>query len=192
MKVFVATPLYNQVTAEYAQSLMMAALDCKERGIEIVPNIVRNSCFVDIARRVLVKNFLETDCTHRLFIDSDIGYDDNSLEDQFAILGLSDSANVVAFYDKNNWIVRAAWNWRDEFLSATCCGGLGQPNPLYTEEYDQLDAIVSYTFGNGITLFAEGFNLTDEYLRLRGRNPDMLRFVTQTGRRYGLGVRWTY
>jgi len=41
-------------------------------------------------------------------------------------------------------------------------------------------------------VFAEGFNLTDEYLRLSGRNEDMLRFVTQTGPRYGLGVRWTY
>jgi TonB-dependent receptor len=125
-------------------------------------------------------------------VDSDIGYDDNSLDDQFAILGLSDSANVVAFYDKNGWIARAAWNWRDEFLSATCCGGLGQPNPLYTEEYSQLDAIVSYSFENGVTVFAEGFNLTDEYLRLRARNADMVRFATQTGRRYGIGVRWTY
>jgi TonB-dependent receptor len=125
-------------------------------------------------------------------VDSDIGYDNNSTEDQFAILGLSDSANVVAFYDKNGWIARAAWNWRDEFLSATCCGGLGQPNPMYTEEYHQLDAIVSYTFENGVTLFAEGFNLTDEYLRLRARNPNMVRFVTQTGPRYGIGVRWTY
>ena len=61
-----------------------------------------------------------------------------------------------------------------------------------TEEYQQLDGIVSYTFENGVTLFAEAFNLTDEYSRAVGRNPNMARFVTQTGRRYGLGVRWTY
>jgi TonB-dependent receptor len=125
-------------------------------------------------------------------VDSDIGYDNNSLDDQFAILGLSDSANVVAFYDKHGWIARLAWNWRDEFLANTGLGGLGQPNPTYTEEYQQLDGIVSYTFGNGVTLFAEAFNLTDEYARAVGRNSNMARFVTQTGRRYGLGVRWTY
>jgi TonB-dependent receptor len=125
-------------------------------------------------------------------VDSDIAYDNNTVDDQFAILGLSDSANVIAFYDKNDWIVRAAWNWRDQFLSSTCCGGLGQPNPMYTQEYWQLDAIISYTFTNGITLFAEGFNLTDETLRLVGRNENMVRFVTQTGPRYGLGIRWTY
>ena len=125
-------------------------------------------------------------------VDSDIAYDNFSVEDQFAILGLSDSANVVGFYDKNGWIARVAWNWRDQFLANTGLGGIGQPNPTYTEEYWQLDAIVSYTFENGVTLFAEGFNLTDEYSRAVGRNSNMARYVTQTGPRYGLGVRWTY
>jgi TonB-dependent receptor len=125
-------------------------------------------------------------------VDSDAEYDNNSTGDQFAILGLSDSANVVAFYDKYDWIVRFAWNWRDDFLANTRPGGIGQPNPTYTEAYQQLDGIVSYTFENGITLFAEAFNLTDEYSRAVGRNPNMARYVTQTGRRYGLGVRWTY
>jgi TonB-dependent receptor len=124
-------------------------------------------------------------------VDADIGYDDGSLDDQFAILGLSDSANVVGFYDKNGWIVRLAWNWRDEFLSGTVDGN-GIPNPVYTEEYAQLDAIVSYTFGNGMTVFAEGFNLTDEYLRLHSRTEEQIEFVTQLGPRYGVGFRWVY
>ena len=65
--------------------------------------------------------------------------------------------------------------------------------PLYTEEYGQLDAIVSYTFEKqGLTVFAEGFNLTDEYIRVRVRAPEQSAFVTQTGPRYGIGVRWTY
>jgi TonB-dependent receptor len=125
-------------------------------------------------------------------VDSDIAYDNNSVEDQFAIPGLSDSANLVAFYEKHGWLARLAWNWRDAFLTSTCCGGQGQPNPIYVDEYKQLDAIVSYTFENGVILFAEGFNLTDEYSRLYGRNENMVRFITQTGPRYGLGVRWTY
>ena len=79
MKVFVATPLRDTVTAEYAQSLFYAGLDCASRGIEIVPAIVRNSCFVDIARSVLVKLFLDTDCTHLLFLDSDIGFESHAL-----------------------------------------------------------------------------------------------------------------
>ena len=79
MKVFVATPLRDTVTAEYAQSLFYAGLDCKERGIEVVLNIIRHSCFIDIARSTLVKYFLESDCTHLFFIDSDIGFEAHAL-----------------------------------------------------------------------------------------------------------------
>ena len=79
MKVFVATPYRDSVTAEYAQSLFYAGRHCSGRGIEVVPNIIRNSCFVDIARSVLVKTFLESDCTHLLFIDADIGYESHAI-----------------------------------------------------------------------------------------------------------------
>lgn len=122
-------------------------------------------------------------------VDSDIGYDNLSLTDQFAVVGLSDSANLVAFYEKYNWTVRLAYNWRDGFLATTAFEG---PNPLYNDDYAQLDALVSYEFQNGVTVFAEGFNLTDEYIRVHGRADLMTNFVTQTGPRYGLGVRWTY
>ena len=79
MKVFVATPYRDSVTAEYAQSLFYAGRYCAARGIEVVPSIIRNSCFVDIARSVLVKIFLESDCTHLLFIDADIGYESHAI-----------------------------------------------------------------------------------------------------------------
>jgi len=79
MKVFIATPIRDYVTAEYAQSLFYAGLDCKGRDIEIIPNIIRNSCFIDLARSVLVHQFLQTDCTHLFFIDSDIGYEPHAI-----------------------------------------------------------------------------------------------------------------
>jgi TonB-dependent receptor len=125
------------------------------------------------------------------FVDSNIGYDDAATNNQFAILGLSDTANLVAFYDKNGWIGRVAWNWRDKFLSETQDGN-GIANPVYTDSYSQLDAIVSYTFNNGITLFAEGFNLTDEYSNSFSRNENQVEYITQQGPRYGIGLRWTY
>jgi TonB-dependent receptor len=122
-------------------------------------------------------------------VNSDLAYDNASLNDQFAIEGLSDSANLVAFYEKYNFTARVAYNWRDNFLASRSFEG---PNPLYTDEYAQLDGIVSYMFDNGLTVFVEGFNLTDEYIRVHGRGDLMTNFVTQTGRRYGIGLRWTY
>jgi TonB-dependent receptor len=124
-------------------------------------------------------------------VDSNLAYDDLSLGAQFAIEGLADSANLVGFYDKNNWIVRAAYNWRDDFLNARFDGN-GLPNPMYTQAYGQIDALVSYSFESGWTVFAEGFNLTDEYIRQYGRTELQTTFVTTTGRRFGLGARWNF
>ena len=125
-------------------------------------------------------------------VDSNIAYDNGSTNDQFAILGLSDSANAVLFYDKNGWIARLAYNWRDDFLAGTFDGN-GIANPVYIEAYGQLDAIVSYTFGeSGLTVFAEGFNLTDEYSRSFSRRSEQVEYVTALGPRYGIGLRWVY
>jgi TonB-dependent receptor len=59
---------------------------------------------------------------------------DNSLNPsigQFALPGLSDSANAVLFYDKNGFQARVAYNWRDEFYAG------GAFDPTYVEEYGQ-------------------------------------------------------
>ena len=48
-------------------------------------------------------------------VDIDIGADPSI--DQFALLGLSDSANVTLIYDKNGISARLAYNWRDKFLT---------------------------------------------------------------------------
>lgn len=124
-------------------------------------------------------------------VNSDLAYDNLSLGPQFAIEGLADSANLIAFYDKNGWIARVAYNWRDDFLTARFDGN-GLPNPMYTQSYGQIDALLSYQITDDWTIYAEGFNLTNEYLRLYGRAEPQTTFVTTTGRRYGIGARWTF
>jgi TonB-dependent receptor len=124
-------------------------------------------------------------------VDSDREYNNFSTNDQFAIEGLSDSANVVGFYEKNGWQLRLAYNWRDEFLTSRAFPGWNGPNPLYTDAYGQLDAFAGYTFDNGLALFVEGINLTDENQRLHGRADAQTVFMTQTGPRYMIGARYT-
>lgn len=123
-------------------------------------------------------------------VDGDIGYNNFSLEQQFALLGLSDSANVIAFYEKDGLQVRIAYNWRDKFLSSTA-QGTGS-NPTYVEEYSQLDAMVSYDYDEHLTFFIEGINLTDEYGRSHGRASEQVLNITQTGPRYHLGARYKF
>lgn len=110
---------------------------------------------------------------------------------QFALLGLSDSANFIGFYDKNGLQVRVAYNWRDKFLNATTTAG-GVNNPSYTEAYGQWDVNVSYELMEGLTVFAEGINITNSTQRLHGRHVNNVQYVTQGGARYNLGVRYNF
>ena len=124
-------------------------------------------------------------------VDSGLTYDNYNRKDQFALLGLSDAANLVAFFENEKFQVRAAYNWRDEFLAATFDGG-GTPNPVYTEAYGQLDMNASYNWNENLTLMAEVINLTDEIYRQHGRTDHQLIMVQQTGPRYMIGARYKF
>ncbi len=132
-------------------------------------------------------------------VDGDIEYDNfntnkgEGAENQFALLGLSDSYNVVAFYDKHGFQARLAYNWRDEFLENTLDGN-GERNPIYTEDYGQLDVNISYEapWMDGLTFMAEGINVTDETQRKFSRTEDQLIFAIEQGARYAVGVRYQF
>lgn len=105
---------------------------------------------------------------------------------QFAITGLSDSANAVLFYDKNGIQARAAYNWRKGYLA-----GAGV-NPTYINTYGQLDASASYALTKSITVFAEGINLLGENRSGHLRSDRNATFVTKQDARYSAGVRFTF
>lgn len=119
-------------------------------------------------------------------VDSDTEYNNISKASQFAIYGLSDSANLIGFYDKDGLQVRIAYNWRDDFLA----GGGG--NPRYTEAYGQVDASVSYELTDNLTLSLEGLNITNETTRQYGRHENMTFNYIETGARYNLGARYSF
>jgi TonB-dependent receptor len=123
-------------------------------------------------------------------VDSGLTYNNQLRNQQFALEGLSDAANVVAFYENYGWGVRLAYNWRDEFLSNRFDGA--GPSPNYTEEYGQFDLNVSYQWGDNLTLQAEAINITDEIQRIHGRTATQALFVTQTGARYMIGARYKF
>ncbi len=124
-------------------------------------------------------------------VDGDVEYDNYSTETQFVLLGLSDTANAVLFYEMDAWEVRAAWNWRDKFLAATVDGNGGQ-NPTYVEAYDQLDVNVRYAVNENLEVFVEGINVTGEYQRSHQRHPNMLVNIADVEPRYNIGVRYAF
>ena len=123
-------------------------------------------------------------------VDSGLTYDNPVLGEQFALEGLSDSANLVGFYEKGPWQMRLAYNWRDKFLAGRFDGA--GPNPGYVEAYGQVDMNVSYSYTENLVFSFEGINLTDETQRVHGRNERQVLYATQGGPRYMLGVRYKF
>lgn len=123
-------------------------------------------------------------------VNSGLKYDNNSIGEQFALEGLSDSANLVLFYENDKWQIRAAYNWRDKFLSGRFDGK--GPNPVYTEAYGQLDINASYKFSERFSVHAEVINANDGIQRLHGRAQEQALYVTQTGPRYMFGANYKF
>ncbi|MFO1390079.1 TonB-dependent receptor [Cellvibrio sp.] len=125
-------------------------------------------------------------------VRGDVGYDNagDPNVSQFALLGLSDTANLVGMYEKNGWQARIAYNWRGEFLRSASQGSFR--NPVYTEAYSQIDATISYAVNDNLTITADGLNLTGEDRRDHGRTYEMVEYMIDLGPRYTLGARYTF
>jgi TonB-dependent receptor len=123
-------------------------------------------------------------------VDSDAELDAADITQVFALTGLSDSYNLVGFYENGPVQVRLAYNWRDSFVqSLTQSNGDGV---TIVEEYAQVDASGSYDINDNIAIFFEGINLTEEYIQKRGRFANQLLLVEDSGRRFALGVRGNF
>ena len=80
MKLRIATPSYDgKVHAEYAQSLLLAGYVLAKCGIEVSATITKHNAFIDSARSIIVKSFLESDCTHLMFVDADLQFPDHAI-----------------------------------------------------------------------------------------------------------------
>ena len=126
------------------------------------------------------------------FVDSKTSYDDMLLAQQFVVSGISDSANLIGFYEKHGFSIRIAYNWRDEFLAGTGQTNVGGIPPTYVDAYDQIDIGASYAFGDNLQIFLDAINITDETSFVYGRTTGQVLFAAQQGPRYNLGVRYTF
>ncbi|RUP83626.1 TonB-dependent receptor [Alteromonas sp. KS69] len=124
-------------------------------------------------------------------VTGDIGFDNNANPSitQFALVGLSDTANLIFMYEMDALQARIAYNWRDKFLDTT---SQYVNEPGYTEAYSQIDFSMSYEVSDALTVSFEGINITDENIRRHGRTSAMLWQLDELGARYALGARYTF
>jgi len=119
-------------------------------------------------------------------VEGDLNYDINKNEEQWVVPGMSDTANLVAFYEKDGLQIRLAYNWRDKYLQSA-----GR-DPRFVEEYFQWDANISYEVNDKFSVFLEGINLTEEDQRIHGRSSYQVREYSVGHTRYNLGARYVF
>ncbi|WP_054112514.1 TonB-dependent receptor [Marinagarivorans algicola] len=126
-------------------------------------------------------------------VNGDVGIDvaANPSANQFALTGLSDTANLTLIYEAYGFSSRLAYNWRDEFLSNSNDGSPFR-NPIFTEAYSQLDFSLGYEVNDNLSFSFDAINLTEETSREFGRSESDLQFLRENAARFMLGASYKF
>ncbi|WP_340677431.1 TonB-dependent receptor [Paraglaciecola sp.] len=122
------------------------------------------------------------------FVDSKSSTD--SAEKPLPLPGLGDSQNAVLFYEKDAIQLRVAYNNRAEFMQITSNWAGG--DPVYVEDYYQIDVSGSYDINETFALFFEGINVSNEVTKKRGLYSNHALYTIETGARYSIGLRGSF
>ena len=79
ISIFVATPVHSDVSIHYFKACLEFQKECFVRKIPVMFQVMKSS-LVTQGRQLCVSGFMESDCTHMLFIDSDISFNYKMIE----------------------------------------------------------------------------------------------------------------
>ncbi|MDU0354890.1 TonB-dependent receptor [Paraglaciecola aquimarina] len=103
--------------------------------------------------------------------------------------GFSENAfNIIAFYEKEDFQARLAYNWRDAFLSARQGARSSGILSEHVDAYGQFDFSTSYDINERFTVNFEAINLTNENILEYADVRERVTLVQYSGRRYQLGL----
>jgi iron complex outermembrane receptor protein len=111
---------------------------------------------------------------------------------QFALPGIGNSANLIAFYQNYGFQARIAAQWQGEQLlqlGQEQNGGAFGNEPTYLESNTELDFSSTYDINSHVSVFFEAINLTDNVYHTRGRFSNQTLNVVDYGRSFTFGVR---
>jgi hypothetical protein len=80
LRLMIATPLYDGAQADYLRSVIGLTAAATQRGVGCSFAFLSNNAAIDRARNLLAAAFVQSDATHLVFIDGDIGFDPEALE----------------------------------------------------------------------------------------------------------------
>ncbi len=122
-------------------------------------------------------------------VESSTTFDPSLTTQVFNVEGLSDSANVIGFYEKGPVQLRVAYNWRAPFLRSTF-GDNGLPTNV--DSYGQLDITGSLKLIRDVSVFVNVLNVTDARQRIYSSFEERFAGLYDTGRVISAGLRATF
>jgi iron complex outermembrane receptor protein len=123
-------------------------------------------------------------------VDSNAQLDRDDINQKFALTGLSDSRNLIVYYEQGPAQIRFAWNQRDGFLQSLLQIQGGEPT--FVRRYQQLDVSANYALSENLSVFFDGVNLSKENVYKHGRYSNQLLLAQQPGARYTVGIRGSF
>jgi outer membrane receptor protein involved in Fe transport len=127
------------------------------------------------------------------YVHSNANFDPNAfVSNQFALPGIGNSANLIAFFENYGFHARIALQWQGEqllTLGQEQNGGQFGNEPVYLKANTNLDFSSSYDIGSHFSVFFEALNLTDNIYHTRGRYDNQTLNVVDYGRQFTFGVR---
>jgi len=173
----VGTPMYGGLCTGHYNSSMMALKElCTSNGIPMFHSALYSESLITRARNYIAEGFLKSECTHLMFIDSDIHFNPF---DVLAMLQLADPTSdkdvVFGVYPKKQIVWHNIKNAVDR--------GAADQNPLNLNEYagSLIFSVVEpgeYNFGQPIEVAeaATGFMMIQKHVfeRLIKENPQWL------------------
>ncbi len=130
----VATPLYDGAQADYLRSIVGLVGAAERRGLPCAFAWLSNNASISRARNVLTAAFLQSDASHMLFLDGDIGFAADEVVDLIARMQSDNRLAVVGAPCTKRQV-----NW--PLVASAAAKGLGQGNPADLERYSGVFAL---------------------------------------------------
>ena len=189
LRLMIATPLYGGAEGDYLRSVVGLAGAAERAGVPCAFAWLSNNPVIDRARNVLAAAFLQSDATHLVFIDADVGFVPEELLALVQRMARDDRLAVVgAPYPKRRV------NW--DLVASAAAKGLADGNPAALERFsgvfplEPLEPAASFALDQPIELRHTGTGLMvirrDVIEGLCERHPELAYAADALDRESGL------
>ncbi|WP_245806146.1 glycosyltransferase family 2 protein [Erythrobacter donghaensis] len=175
-RLLVATPLYDGAQSDYLRAVVGLTGAAQKAGAACTFAWLSNNAAIDRARNALAAAFQQSDATHLVFIDGDIGFVPDELLDLVARMQADPELAVVGAP-----CPKRMTNW--PLVAAAAARGLAQGNPVMLERFsgvfalDPLDPSGQYRLDQPIEVRRVGTGLMvvrrDVIEALSQRHPEL-------------------